>query len=244
MRSDNVKKGAERTPNRSLFYALGYTDEELDRPLIGVVSAFSEIVPGHSHLDKLAQAVKDGVRMAGGTPVLVPAIGVCDGIAMGHTGMKYSLPSRELIADSVETMALAHCFDGLVLVPNCDKIVPGMLMAAARLNIPSILVSGGPMLAGRQGQRKVSLSQMFEAVGSYKAGLIDDATLDDFTKNTCPGCGSCAGMYTARHGAARQRNHPGGLLRPHPAGKARGHAGDEAGGAESLPPGHPHPRRL
>ena len=197
MRSDNVKKGAERTPNRSLFYALGYTDEELSRPLIGVVSAFSEIVPGHSHLDKLAQAVKDGVRMAGGTPVLVPAIGVCDGIAMGHTGMKYSLPSRELIADSVETMALAHCFDGLVLVPNCDKIVPGMLMAAARLNIPSILVSGGPMLAGRQGQRKVSLSQMFEAVGSYKAGLIDDATLDDFTKNTCPGCGSCAGMYTA-----------------------------------------------
>ena len=197
MRSDNVKKGAERTPNRSLFYALGYTDEELDRPLIGVVSAFSEIVPGHSHLDKLAQAVKDGVRMAGGTPVLVPAIGVCDGIAMGHTGMKYSLPSRELIADSVETMALAHCFDGLVLVPNCDKIVPGMLMAAARLNIPSILVSGGPMLAGRQGQRKVSLSQMFEAVGSYKAGMIDDATLDDFTKNTCPGCGSCSGMYTA-----------------------------------------------
>lgn len=197
MRSDNVKKGAERTPNRSLFYALGYTDEELDRPLIGVVSAFSEIVPGHAHLDKLAQAVKDGVRMAGGTPVLVPAIGVCDGIAMGHTGMKYSLPSRELIADSVETMALAHCFDGLVLVPNCDKIVPGMLMAAARLNIPSILVSGGPMLAGRQGQRKVSLSQMFEAVGSYKAGMIDDATLDDFTKNTCPGCGSCAGMYTA-----------------------------------------------
>ena len=197
MRSDNVKLGAERTPNRSLFYAMGYTDEELDRPLIGVVSAFSEIVPGHSHLDKLAQAVKDGVRMAGGTPVLVPAIGVCDGIAMGHTGMKYSLPSRELIADSVETMAMAHCFDGLVLVPNCDKIVPGMLMAAARLNIPSIVVSGGPMLAGRQGQRKVSLSQMFEAVGSYKAGLIDDATLDDFTKNTCPGCGSCAGMYTA-----------------------------------------------
>ena len=197
MRSDNVKLGAERTPNRSLFYALGYTDEELERPLIGVVSAFSEIVPGHSHLDKLAQAVKDGVRMAGGTPVLVPAIGVCDGIAMGHTGMKYSLPSRELIADSVETMAMAHCFDGLVLVPNCDKIVPGMLMAAARLNIPSIVVSGGPMLAGRQGQRKVSLSQMFEAVGSYKAGMIDDVTLDDFTKNTCPGCGSCSGMYTA-----------------------------------------------
>lgn len=197
MRSDNVKKGAERTPNRSLFYALGYTDEELERPLIGVVSAFSEIVPGHAHLDKLAQAAKDGVRMAGGTPILVPAIGVCDGIAMGHLGMKYSLPSRELIADSIETMAQAHCFDGLVLVPNCDKIVPGMLMAAARLNIPAIVVSGGPMLAGHQGQRKVSLSQMFEAVGSYKAGLINDETLDDYTKNTCPGCGSCAGMYTA-----------------------------------------------
>lgn len=197
MRSDNVKLGAERTPNRSLFYALGYTDEELDRPLIGVVSAFSEIVPGHAHLDKLAQAVKDGVRMAGGTPVLVPSIGVCDGIAMGHLGMKFSLPSRELIADSIETMAQAHCFDGLVLVPNCDKIVPGMLMAAARLNIPSILVSGGPMLAGRQGERKVSLSQMFEAVGSYKAGMIDDSVLKDYTQNTCPGCGSCAGMYTA-----------------------------------------------
>ncbi len=197
MRSDNVKLGAERTPNRSLFYALGYTDEELDRPLIGVVSAFSEIVPGHAHLDKLAQAVKDGVRMAGGTPILVPSIGVCDGIAMGHLGMKFSLPSRELIADSIETMAQAHCFDGLVLVPNCDKIVPGMLMAAARLNIPSILVSGGPMLAGRQGERKVSLSQMFEAVGSYKAGMIDDSVLKDYTQNTCPGCGSCAGMYTA-----------------------------------------------
>ena len=197
LRSDNVTKGVERAPNRSLFYALGYTEEEISRPLIGVVSAYSEIVPGHMHLDKVAEAAKAGVRMAGGTPVLVPAIGVCDGIAMGHLGMKYSLASRELIADSVETMAMSHCFDGLVLVPNCDKIVPGMLMAAARLNIPSILVSGGPMLAGRQGQRKVSLSQMFEAVGSYKAGLIDDATLDDFTKNTCPGCGSCAGMYTA-----------------------------------------------
>ena len=197
MRSDNVKKGAERTPNRSLFYALGYTDEELDRPLIGVVSAYSEIVPGHMHLDKIAQAAKDGVRLAGGTPILVPAIGVCDGIAMGHKGMKYSLPSRELICDSIETMAQAHCFDGLVLVPNCDKIVPAMLMAAARLNIPSIVISGGPMLAGRQGGRKVSLSQMFEAVGGFKSGLIDQETLDDYTKHTCPGCGSCAGMYTA-----------------------------------------------
>ena len=195
--SESVVKGAERAPNRSLFYALGYTDEELERPLIGVVSAHSEIVPGHAHLDKLADAVKDGIRMAGGTPVLVPAIGVCDGIAMGHIGMKYSLPSRELICDSVETMARAHAFDGLVLVPNCDKIVPGMLMAAARLNIPSIVVSGGPMLSGRQGARHVSLSQMFEAVGSYKAGLIGDDVLDDYTKNTCPGCGSCSGMYTA-----------------------------------------------
>ena len=195
--SESVVKGAERAPNRSLFYALGYTDEELERPLIGVVSAHSEIVPGHAHLDKLAGAVKDGIRMAGGTPVLVPAIGVCDGIAMGHIGMKYSLPSRELICDSVETMARAHAFDGLVLVPNCDKIVPGMLMAAARLNIPSIVVSGGPMLSGRQGTRHVSLSQMFEAVGSYKAGLIGGDVLDDYTKNTCPGCGSCSGMYTA-----------------------------------------------
>ena len=177
--SEQVTKGAERAPNRSLFYALGYTDEELDRPLIGVVSAFSEIVPGHAHLDKLADAVKAGVRMAGGTPILMPAIGVCDGIAMGHVGMKYSLPSRELICDSVETMARAHALDGLVLVPNCDKIVPGMLMAAARLNIPSIVISGGPMLSGRQGKRHVSLSQMFEAVGSYKAGLIDEDVLED-----------------------------------------------------------------
>ena len=192
-----MTKGAERAPNRSLFYALGYTDEELDRPLIGVVSAFSEIVPGHAHLDKLADAVKAGVRMAGGTPILMPAIGVCDGIAMGHVGMKYSLPSRELICDSVETMARAHALDGLVLVPNCDKIVPGMLMAAARLNIPSIVISGGPMLSGRQGKRHVSLSQMFEAVGSYKAGLIDEDVLEDYTLHTCPGCGSCSGMYTA-----------------------------------------------
>ena len=197
LNSESVLKGAERAPNRSLFYALGYTDEEINRPLIGVVSAYSEIVPGHAHLDKLAEAVKAGVRMAGGTPILVPSIGVCDGIAMGHIGMKYSLPSRELICDSVETMARAHGFDGLVLVPNCDKIVPGMLMAAARLNIPSIVVSGGPMLSGRQGTRHVSLSQMFEAVGSYKAGIIGEDVLDDYTKNTCPGCGSCSGMYTA-----------------------------------------------
>ena len=197
MRSDNVKKGSERAPNRSLFYALGYTPEELDRPLIGVVSAYSEIVPGHMNLDKIADAVKAGVRMAGGTPILMPAIGVCDGIAMGHVGMKYSLPSRELICDSVETMCQAHQLDGLVLVPNCDKIVPGMVMAACRLDVPAVVCSGGPMLAGTYGGEEVSLSKMFEAVGAYKAGMIDDAQLEDCTCNCCPSCGSCSGMYTA-----------------------------------------------
>lgn len=195
--SDQVTKGPHRAPNRSLFYALGYTKEELERPLIGVVSAYSEIVPGHQHLDKLARSVCDGVRMAGGTPILVPAIGVCDGIAMGHPGMKYSLPSRELIADSVETMAMAHCFDGMVLVPNCDKIVPGMVMAAIRVNLPALVCSGGPMLAGRVHGNSATLSKMFEAVGSYKAGLIDEEALQEFEENCCPGCGSCAGMYTA-----------------------------------------------
>ena len=197
MRSDNVKKGAERAPNRSLFYAMGYTKEELERPLIGVVSAHSEIVPGHFHLDKITEAVKAGVRMAGGTPIMVPAIGVCDGIAMGHIGMKYSLASRELIADSVETMAMAHQFDGLVLIPNCDKIVPGMVMAAVRLNIPAVVCSGGPMLAGKYDGAEISLSKMFEAVGAYKAGMIDDAKLYECETGACPGCGSCAGMYTA-----------------------------------------------
>ena len=196
-RSVNVTEGVERAPNRSLFYAMGYTKEELERPLIGVVSAHSEIVPGHAHLDKIAQAVKDGIRMAGGTPVLVPAIGVCDGIAMGHVGMKYSLASRELIADSVETMAMAHQFDALVLVPNCDKIVPGMLMGALRLNIPTVVCSGGPMMAGAYDSREVSLSTLFEAVGARKVGLIDDAQLEECETGACPGCGSCAGMYTA-----------------------------------------------
>lgn len=162
---------------RSLFYAMGYTKEELDRPLIGIVSAHSDIVPGHFHLDKIVDAVKAGVRMAGGTPIMVPAIGVCDGIAMGHVGMKYSLPSRELIADSVETMAQAHAFDGLVLVPNCDKIVPGMLMGALRLNLPTIVVSGGPMMSGLVDEEETSLSKMFEAVGARKANLIDDEKL-------------------------------------------------------------------
>ena len=197
LRSANVTQGVERAPNRSLFYAMGYTKEELDRPLIGVVSAYSEIVPGHAHLDKIADAVKAGVRMAGGTPILVPAIGVCDGIAMGHIGMKYSLASRELIADSVETMAMAHQFDALVLIPNCDKIVPGMVMAALRLNIPSVVCSGGPMMAGVYDGREVSLSKMFEAVGARKVGLIDDAQLEECETGVCPGCGSCSGMYTA-----------------------------------------------
>ena len=195
--SDNVTKGVEKAPMRSLFYAMGYTKEELERPLIGVVSAHSEIVPGHIHLDKITEAVKAGVRMAGGTPIMVPAIGVCDGIAMGHEGMKYSLPSRELIADSVETMAKAHQFDGLVLVPNCDKIVPGMVMGVCRINIPSIVCSGGPMMSGLVNGEETSLSKMFEAVGSRKAGLIDDQGLCEFEENVCPGCGSCSGMYTA-----------------------------------------------
>ncbi len=195
--SKRVTEGVERAPNRSLFYAMGYTEEELHRPLVGVVSAFSEIVPGHIHLDKLADAAKAGVRMAGGTPILVPSIGVCDGIAMGHEGMKYSLPSRELIADSLETMAKSHAFDALVLLPNCDKIVPGMLMGAARLNLPTVLVSGGPMMAGETQEREVSLSNIFEAVGARKAGQISDCQLTELEQDCCPGCGSCAGMYTA-----------------------------------------------
>ena len=196
-KSDNVTKGIEKAPMRSLFYAMGYTKEELERPLIAVVSAHSEIIPGHINLDKITDAVKAGVRMAGGTPVMVPAIGVCDGIAMGHVGMKYSLASRELIADSVETLAIAHQFDGLVLVPNCDKIVPGMVMGALRVNLPTVVCSGGPMMSGIVNGEETSLSKMFEAVGARKAGLIDDDGLLEFERNVCPGCGSCSGMYTA-----------------------------------------------
>ena len=197
MNSDKVTQGVDRAPHRSLFYAAGFTDEELSKPLIGVVCAQSDIIPGHMHLSKLAEAVKAGIYAAGGTPVVVTAIGVCDGIIMGHKGMHYSLASRELIADSVETLAAAHCFDGLVLIPNCDKIVPGMLMAALRLNLPAIVCSGGPMLAGCVDGKKTSLSQMFEAVGAYKAGLIDEAELRRRELASCPTCGSCSGMFTA-----------------------------------------------
>lgn len=197
LRSDRVLKGDERAPNRSLFYSMGYTDEELKRPLIGIISAYSEIVPGHIHLDKLSQAVKAGVLIGGGTPILIPSIGVCDGIAMGHLGMRYSLPSRELIADSVESMVIAHGLDGVVLVPNCDKIVPGMIMGLLRMNIPGIVISGGAMLPGEHGYNRVSLSNIFEAVGAKKANLINDAELEEYAQHTCPSCGSCAGMYTA-----------------------------------------------
>ena len=195
--SDKVLKGDQCAPQRSLFYALGLTKEELERPLIAVVSAYSEIVPGHAHLDKVTEAVKAGIRLAGGTPIVVPAIGVCDGIAMGHIGMKYSLASRELIADSVETMVMAHAFDGMVLVPNCDKIVPGMFMGALRVNLPALIVSGGAMLPGNYHGKAMSLSTMFEAVGAKKAGMIDEAELTYIEQNACPGCGSCSGMFTA-----------------------------------------------
>ncbi|MBO6206747.1 MAG: dihydroxy-acid dehydratase [Lachnospiraceae bacterium] len=197
MRSDSVKTGTAQAPHRSLFNALGYTKEERERPLIGIVSSFNEIVPGHMNLDKIVEAVKLGVAMAGGTPVVFPAIAVCDGIAMGHIGMKYSLVTRDLIADSTECMAMAHGFDGLVMVPNCDKNVPGLLMAAARVNIPTVFVSGGPMLAGHVKGRKRSLSSMFEAVGELAAGKITEADLEEFEEKVCPTCGSCSGMYTA-----------------------------------------------
>ena len=197
MRSDSVKVGDAQAPHRSLFNALGFTEEERKRPLIGIVTSYNEIVPGHMNLDKIAEAVKLGVAMAGGTPVLFPAIAVCDGIAMGHIGMKYSLVTRDLIADSTECMAMAHGFDGLVCIPNCDKNVPGLLMAAARVNIPTVFVSGGPMLAGHVHGCKRSLSSMFEAVGSYAAGNITKEELTEFEEKVCPTCGSCSGMYTA-----------------------------------------------
>ncbi|MDY3800274.1 MAG: dihydroxy-acid dehydratase, partial [Eggerthellaceae bacterium] len=198
MKSDNAKKGIGRAPNRSLMYALGLTEEEMSRPLIGVVCSYNEIVPGHMDLDKIAEAVKAGVRAAGGTPIEFPAIAVCDGIAMGHIGMKYSLVTRDLIADSTEAMAVAHQFDGLVMIPNCDKNVPGLLMAAARVNVPTIFVSGGPMLAGRlRNGERTCLSHMFEAVGSFYAGTLDEDGVREYEEHACPSCGSCSGMYTA-----------------------------------------------
>ena len=197
MKSDNVRKGIQQGPHRSLFNALGHTKEEMNKPLVGIVSSYNEIVPGHMNLDKIVDAVKLGVAMAGGTPVVFPAIAVCDGIAMGHEGMKYSLASRELIADSTEVMARAHQFDALVMVPNCDKNVPGLLMAAARINVPTVLVSGGPMLAGRVKGEKRSLSSMFEAIGSYAAGTMTEEEVVKFENKVCPTCGSCSGMYTA-----------------------------------------------
>ncbi len=197
MKSDAVKKGTQQAPHRSLFNALGFTKEEMERPLVGIVSSYNEIVPGHMNLDKIVNAVKQGVAMAGGTPVVFPAIAVCDGIAMGHVGMKYSLVTRDLIADSTECMAIAHQFDALVMVPNCDKNVPGLLMAAARVNVPTVFVSGGPMLAGHVNGQKRSLSSMFEAVGTHAAGKMSDAELEEFETKVCPTCGSCSGMYTA-----------------------------------------------
>ena len=197
MKKENVVTGVHNAPHRSLFHALGLTEEEQKRPLIGIVSSYNELVPGHMNLDKIVDAVKLGVAMAGGTPIVFPAIAVCDGIAMGHVGMKYSLVTRDLIADSTEAMALAHGFDGLVMVPNCDKNVPGLLMAAARVNIPTVFVSGGPMLAGRVEGKKTSLSSMFEAVGAYNAGKMSDERLYEYECKTCPTCGSCSGMYTA-----------------------------------------------
>ena len=198
MKSDQIKKGVDRAPNRSLLYALGLTEEEQSRPIIGVVSSYNEIVPGHMNLDKISDAVKAGIRAAGGTPVLVPAIAVCDGIAMGHVGMKYSLVTRDLVADSTEALAIAHQFDGLVMIPNCDKNVPGLLMAAARINVPTIFCSGGPMLAGRLPDgRRTCLSHMFEAVGAYHAGTMDEDDVQTYVEKACPSCGSCSGMYTA-----------------------------------------------
>lgn len=197
MKSDNVKAGMQQAPHRSLFNALGMTEEELKKPMVGIVCSYNEIVPGHMNLDKIAQAVKMGVAMAGGTPVMFPAIAVCDGIAMGHIGMKYSLVTRDLIADSTEAMAIAHQFDALVMIPNCDKNVPGLLMAAARVNVPTVFVSGGPMLAGHVKGHKTSLSSMFEAVGSYAAGTMDENDVNEFECKACPTCGSCSGMYTA-----------------------------------------------
>ena len=233
MESDAIKHGPGNAAHRSLYHALGLTEEELDRPLVGIVSSYNEIVPGHMNLDKITEAVKLGVAMAGGTPIVFPAIAVCDGIAMGHVGMKYSLVTRDLIADSTEAMALAHGFDALVMVPNCDKNVPGLLMAAARLNVPTVFVSGGPMLAGHVKGAKTSLSSMFEAQGAHAAGKMSEEDLEDYARRVCPTCGSCSGMYTANSmncltevlgmGLKGNGTDPRGVLAAHRAGQARRH---------------------
>lgn len=236
MKSDNVKKGMQQAPHRSLFNALGFTEEEMNKPMVGIVSSYNEIVPGHMNLDKIVNAVKLGVAEAGGVPVVFPAIAVCDGIAMGHIGMKYSLVTRDLIADSTECMALAHQFDALVMVPNCDKNVPGLLMAAALHNVPTVFVSGGPMLAGHVQGKKRSLSSMFEAVGSYAAGTMTEEEVKEYEEKVCPTCGSCSGMYTANSmncltealgmGTSRKRHDPGSLFGAHQARQACGYGGD------------------
>ena len=238
MKSDAVKTGMQQAPHRSLFNALGMTEEEMRKPLVGIVSSYNEIVPGHMNLDKIVDAVKLGVAMAGGTPVVFPAIAVCDGIAMGHIGMKYSLVTRDLIADSTECMALAHQFDALVMVPNCDKNVPGLLMAAARINVPTVFVSGGPMLAGHVKGHKTSLSSMFEAVGAYAAGNMSEEDVKEFENKACPTCGSCSGMYTAKG----KRHDPGCLLRAHQAGQTCRHEGDGDVREEHTPKGY-HDKR-
>ena len=252
MRSDNAKSGMQQAPARSLFRALGLTEEELARPLVGVVSSYNEIVPGHMNLDKIVEAVKQGVSMAGGTPIVFPAIAVCDGIAMGHEGMKYSLVTRDLIADSTECMAIAHQFDALVMVPNCDKNVPGLLMAAARLNIPTVFVSGGPMLAGRVKGEKRSLSSMFEAVGSYAAGTMTAEDVEEFECKVCPTCGSCSGMYqqhelphrSSGHGTSGQRHHSRRVLRENPLGQKGGHGSNGHVKKKHLPQRHYDKRGL
>jgi len=254
MRSDIMKKGIEKAPHRSLFRAMGYTQAELDRPIIGIANSANEIIPGHIHLDKITEAVKAGIRHAGGTPVEFGTIGVCDGIAMNHDGMRYSLASRELIADSVEIMATAHPFDGLVLVPNCDKIVPGMLMAALRLNIPAILVSGGPMLAGRFQGKAVDLISVFEGVGSYKVGRMSAEELEELVECACPGCGSCAGMFTANSmncltealglGLPGNGTIPGGFSGTNPLGQTGGDENPRSGRRKYPSQGYRHPRRL
>jgi len=243
MRSDVVKKGSTRTAHRTLFHAMGYSDEDLQKPLIGVVNAFNEIIPGHMHLREIAEAVKLGIAAAGGTPIEFPAIGICDGIAMGHDGMKYPLASRELICDSIEAVANGHAFDGLVMIPNCDKIVPGMLMAAGRINIPTVVVSGGPMLAGRHKGKDISVSTMFEAAGKVESGQMTPEEMHQMEHEACPGCGSCAGIFTANTMNCMTEvlgmGHSGGLFRSPPHAGEKGRRRRHGAGEEKyLPAGY------